>query len=430
MNECYDLLSQVEIVFGQNYEIECPLIPETIQKINNKIKIGKGKIRELNAAKVKILQDDDEFRENVKLQDRHTELMFSAESLEKEIKLRCETLTLKCDLSVFDSVSDYQVLELKKNLGSLDIELREIFQKISEFSKIASQCGDEKDKMLMIPLNHQEKTLAARNAFAKTLHSVFTERDISEEKLKHASVLTIDLPKFKGYDSKLDIYTFKSEFEKLVQPTTLKRLWVEVLKKNYLIGPAFTLVDQIQEIEEVWKKLIDAYGNVRLLLQNKLSCLDKHENLNKVKGDENLANAIAKILNMMTDLSNLAEKHNLQNKLYIGGGLEKVLSLLGEERERRFLTKTYEWSKKRERAANSPTAAPQAMSELTKEKMVWVDLQDFLKRELALCENLALVKKSRMFGNCTTQRKPTTPAQSKSCTRGNKSNSLSHMWWM
>ena len=152
-------------------------------------------------------------------------------------------------------------------------------------------------------------------------------RDISEEKLKNSSGLTIELAKFKGYESKLDIFSFKTKFEKLIQPQKQKRYWLDLLKNNYLTGPALVLVEKSETIEDVWTKLTSAYGNVKLLLQNKISNLDKLENLDKVKGDEKIGIAIAKIINMMTELGDLAEKHHLEYKLYVGGGLEKVLSL-------------------------------------------------------------------------------------------------------
>ena len=67
--------------------------------------------------------------------------------------------------------------------------------------------------------------------------------------------ITIELSKFKGYESKHDIYTFKSEFEKLVQPRVQKTLWLHVLKNNYLEGPALVLVDKLETIDEAWKIL-------------------------------------------------------------------------------------------------------------------------------------------------------------------------------
>ena len=185
----------------------------------------------------------------------------------------------------------------------------------------------------------KQNALKARNSYAQKLHQIITKRDISEEKLKKSSLIPIELPKFKGYDSKLDIYSFRSEFEKLVHPTLQKIYWLDALKNNYLSGPAFTLVEKTECIDEAWKKLLNAYGNVKLLLQNKMSALDKLENLDKIKGDEKVAQFLAKLINVMLDLGNLAQKHNLECKLYIGGGMEKVLNLVGSGLERKFLSK-------------------------------------------------------------------------------------------
>ena len=74
------------------------------------------------------------------------------------------------------------------------------------------------EKILKEPEALQAKALKARNRYIQELFSISTARDITEEKLKNLSGLTIELEKFQGYDSKIDIYTFKSEFEKLIQP--------------------------------------------------------------------------------------------------------------------------------------------------------------------------------------------------------------------
>ena len=103
------------------------------------------------------------------------------------------------------------------------------------------------------------------------MHTLISDRDINDEKLKKSKDLRIEIPKFRGYDSKLDIYSFRSEFEKLIQPSIQKQYWVDVLKNNYLSGPALTLVDKCEDVDEAWDKLTKAYGNVKILLQNKIS---------------------------------------------------------------------------------------------------------------------------------------------------------------
>ena len=133
-----------------------------------------------------------------------------------------------------------------------------------------------------------------------------------------------------------------------------------------------------------------AYGNMKLLLQKKISNLDKIDNLDKIKGDEKLGNAISKIINTMTELSTLAQKYNLNYKLYVGGGLEKILSLLGNDRERRFIKISLEKSQN-----VHPHASDSAESELCAEKEEWDNLKGFLEKERALREKYTLVQKSK-----------------------------------
>ena len=156
-----------------------------------------------------------------------------------------------------------------------------------------------------------------------------------------------------------------------------------------------------------------------------LSCYSrtKFESLSGIKGDEKLGMAISKIVNMMTDLSNIAEKHDLENKLYIGGGLERVMSLLGNAWERKFLRKNLELSRgslssstgalvsqsaRTDGASDSDTQSDtdavsegsstsrsKPLDELTREKLVWNNLREFLIKEASLCEQLALVQRSK-----------------------------------
>ena len=53
------------------------------------------------------------------------------------------------------------------------------------------------------------------NLFKINLGKEVTDRDLCEEKIKNASILGLKLPKFKGYNSVMNYYTFKTEFEKL-----------------------------------------------------------------------------------------------------------------------------------------------------------------------------------------------------------------------
>ena len=135
------------------------------------------------------------------------------------------------------------------------------------------------------------------------------------------------------------------------------------------------MVEKLEDMEEIWKKLIDSYGNVKLLLQTKMNALDKLGHLGTIEGDEKLANAIAKIINVMTELSTLAERHQLETKLYVGGGLEKVFKLIGEERERKFLCKHLD-------QFSSSSSTSTSDSPAMEEKEIWKNVKAFSKKEL------------------------------------------------
>ena len=74
--------------------------------------------------------------------------------------------------------------------------------------------------------------------FLKNLKTVVESRDVTPDKLKNASTLKIELPKFCGYSSQMDFYTFKTEFVKLVEPVVQGPYLSDYLKRNYLGGSA------------------------------------------------------------------------------------------------------------------------------------------------------------------------------------------------
>ena len=188
----------------------------------------------------------------------------------------------KCDEKSLSKLSDQQIFDASKNMEFVDRDMRNVFDKITGLSKIVSICGAEKEDLLKGPLQHKKEALEARNKYMKHLYSIVHSRGVTEEKLRNASGLDVPIPSFSGYDSKLDIYSFRSDFQKFVQPNILNRYWADTLKKKYLSGPALTLVDKIDDIDEIWSKLIEAYGNVKLLLQNKIVKLGKNSRSRKI----------------------------------------------------------------------------------------------------------------------------------------------------
>ena len=83
-------------------------------------------------------------------------------------------------------------------------------------------------------------------------------------------------------------------------------------------GMAYNLISGIDDINNIWTKLIEVYGNTELLLQNKIGSLGKFSNLEKQRDDEKIAFTLSSILNVMEDLSKLAVEFDLEAELYHG----------------------------------------------------------------------------------------------------------------
>ena len=184
-------------------------------------------------------------------------------------------------------------------------------------------CGQEGELVMDELSKLRNDSAGVVTKVSNELGNLLRELNISDEKVKSVHNLKIELPKFKGYDSDMDIFTFRKEFEKLIEPVVQKAYWGDYLKRNYLMGNALTFVEKIENIDEIWKKLTDSYGNMRLLLQNKIGSLEKYTGLWKISIDEKIGVALASFINVMSELTSMAKKFELDEELYYGGCLEK-----------------------------------------------------------------------------------------------------------
>ena len=363
------ICGDLEFLFGDNLDGELRLANcETMDTLRAKIKLGSERLALIKkniiekTEEVKLLaeasrKEQEKAVEAQKLKD----LLACSGSLVSEIDTRSQLFVSKCSVDL-STLNDYEVLEIKKGIENMHVELRELIDKVSCFETFVLPCGESaqglRDKVSKLRDGCRDKM----TEFSKNLDKAISTRDISEKKLKNSATLDIEMKKFKGYGSEDDYYTFKSEFKKLVEPVVQKTFWADYLKKNCLSGAALNLVRKIDDIEEIWKKLKEAYGNTHLMLQSKLGSLEKFTNLDKLKDDEKIANHIAGLLNLMAELGKLAEEYKLENDLYHGVGLHKIMNFMGKQRQRKFIK----------------TVATQDIGG----KVKWSKLIDFLKGEL------------------------------------------------
>ena len=78
------------------------------------------------------------------------------------------------------------------------------------------------------------------------MNQEFSTRDLSSSKVSDSAVLDIEISKFSGYDPKLDFYTFKSDFERLIARRIRAPILPDYLKSNCLSGPALEVVKDLK----------------------------------------------------------------------------------------------------------------------------------------------------------------------------------------
>ena len=146
-----------------------------------------------------------------------------AEQAENEIKIRCAGLTERVSDNPSE-MSDSKLLGVEKSLQTLDLEANKIWEKVTYYTECVTDldgcdCLSDMNKLLASTLDNKEN-------FIKTARQEISDRDLSEEKIKNSLGLKIELQKFRGYESSMDIYTFKIKFEKFVMPYVQKNPFV------------------------------------------------------------------------------------------------------------------------------------------------------------------------------------------------------------
>ena len=215
--------------------------------------------------------------------------------------------------------------------------------------------------------------------YNSALHEETLTRGLTN-KLCNESNLKINLPKFRGYDSPLDIYSFQAEFEKLISPTVKVNLIPDYLKKkNFLEGTALLVVKGIDNLEDIWQRLKNAYGNTENLLKIKLKDIRKDGPIWKIKDTERFVTSLSKLIYALVELQKLAFKHNIENELYYGGSIETIYEIIGFKYRNKLIEKY-------------------CQTKLSK-KEIWDKMIHYLKDKLVVMEQIVLIDQSKSTYN-------------------------------
>ena len=232
--------------------------------------------------------------------------------------------TLKTDVK---HLSNDKVRERKSGLLKLIERTKNLSKMIHNLLECSNSVAEDEVDNIM---TNYSSISDLKEEYVKGINNEVRNREITKQKLFNKSKLRINLPKLSGYELKLDIHSFQSEFLRTYERITPKRMMPNLLKNSLLERSALSMVKSITDIEDIWRRLKSPYGDPKLLLKKKLAQLENISQLWKIRDQEKLVDALSKIINMMRDLHQLAEQHNIKSRLYSGDGLERVYQILNK----------------------------------------------------------------------------------------------------
>ena len=328
----------------------------------NDIKALRSRFRSKHAELKDLMDNEDEYE--TKFLKNHDILLHNTKIFIKQ-KLDDRQTVRNSQSKISDN--DYQMKNLARD--SIIDEIRRLVSELSEdintdlvlstdddirkrnksksdlFTKVNSLSSNYKEMLLLVSdgntkyepkvtelIDEYNTVMSTKQVYIKSLQTEVELREIDKEDLFNASSLNIKLPKFNGYSSPIDVYSFQSEFNKLYQKTTPKKLQADLLKNNFLEDSALSLVKSVTDIDEVWSRLKIAYGNPKSLLTKKLAEVSRFGQLWKLKEPTKIIEELTKLINAMKDLIQLAKSHNIEAKLFNGDGLERIYQLMGDSR--------------------------------------------------------------------------------------------------
>ena len=268
----------------------------------------------------------------------HFEKIRTFDAIFDNIKERAYLLKDKYVIPL-DDLDDSQILEKETELKYLDSDFSKILDLITELSKNFPHGYDKAEEIIKRAESGRDKLKNLKENYSMNLKKILQERDLSRDKVRNSQRLELELPKFSGYESKLNFYSFKSEFERLISPRITAPLLPDYLKNNYLRGHALEVVREIDDLDKIWERLKSSFGNVSILLNNKLDKVEKISPLHKTKSDEKFIHVATKLTNEMRELSILAKDHKIEDVLFHPSNLSKIYELVGRKRQTEFLKK-------------------------------------------------------------------------------------------
>ena len=165
-------------------------------------------------------------------------------------------------------------------------------------------------QQLLAQLEHSKKSYESK------VYTDLVANDLTEDKLKLAELTKIDVGKFSGATGE-DYYSFKTKFLK-AYGNHPQSLMVEWLKNNHLDGKAKESVGSLEDMDNIWQRLKDNFGNTEQLLLYHFSRINQLGPMHKRKSYTSKKHYVQTLINTMQDVIDLATEHDLVGEIHYG----------------------------------------------------------------------------------------------------------------
>ena len=248
---------------------------------------------------------------------------------------------LEVEFTVTDTTlaKESELIRRGKELSEIEKKMKNISEKFPVMLSYTVS-GKEFDEKVKKVEDRYGCMVTSKDECVRRVKKLIEDKELEKEDVFKIAKLNVKLPKFKGYDSTHDIFTFQSAFEKLHLRSTPRRMLPDMLKNNFLDGTALALVEGLDNIDEIWSRLKTAFGDPKIMLNRKFEEITKIGAISGGKDPEKTIDALQKLVNLMNDLTKLSKEHKIENDLYHGDGLERICKAIGDRRVTRWLSET------------------------------------------------------------------------------------------
>ena len=239
------LSDNYEINYGKEFLETITSIKCYIKKANRR----KGMIWQLQK-EADVEKKDNERKIEVQKQIKKNEAcQFQINEINQLVKELNEEFKIKPD-----EIEDEHLLQMKNEIKETNNKMDRLLLRIIDLLPLTQAWDLEQEEAIRKLTADYQHLITQKNKYCTFIKEECGRRELSKEESFKTSNLNIILQKFRGYESSADIYTFRSEFEKVYSRSTPRRILPDVLKNNFLEDPALSLVKSLDNINEIWKR--------------------------------------------------------------------------------------------------------------------------------------------------------------------------------